>query len=87
MRIPLMSSTLTTVLAFIPLVLLPGAGGDFLGSIAIAVIAMLLSSFILAVAVTPVLASRGYPRVSRWSVAGGARRRQSTAHRLRFGGH
>ncbi|MEL0204428.1 MAG: efflux RND transporter permease subunit, partial [Halieaceae bacterium] len=61
MRIPLMSSTLTTVLAFIPLVLLPGAGGDFLGSIAIAVIAMLLSSFILAVAVTPVLASRWLP--------------------------
>ena len=61
MRIPLMSSTLTTVLAFIPLVLLPGAGGDFLGSIAIAVIAMLVSSFILAVAVTPVLASRWLP--------------------------
>ncbi|MEK9995734.1 MAG: efflux RND transporter permease subunit, partial [Halieaceae bacterium] len=61
MRVPLMSSTLTTVLAFIPLVLLPGAGGDFLGSIAIAVIAMLLSSFILAVAVTPVLASRWLP--------------------------
>ena len=61
MRIPLMSSTLTTVLAFIPLVLLPGAGGDFLGSIAIAVVAMLVSSFILAVAVTPVLAARWLP--------------------------
>ena len=61
MRIPLMSSTLTTVLAFIPLVLLPGAGGDFLGSIAVAVIAMLVSSFVLAIAVTPVLAARWLP--------------------------
>ena len=61
MRIPLMSSTLTTVLAFIPMVLLPGAGGDFLGSIAVAVIAMLVSSFVLAIAVTPVLAARWLP--------------------------
>ena len=61
MRIPLMSSTLTTVLAFLPLVMLPGAGGDFLGSIAVAVIAMLVSSFLLAIAITPVLASRWLP--------------------------
>ena len=61
MRIPLMSSTLTTVLAFLPLVMLPGGGGDFLGSIAVAVIAMLVSSFLLAIAVTPVLASRWLP--------------------------
>ena len=74
MRIPLMSSTLTTVLAFIPLVLLPGAGGDFLGSIAVAVIAMLVSSFILAIAVTPVLAARwllsGIALEKRWWRAG-----------------
>lgn len=61
MRVPLMSSTLTTVLAFMPLLLLPGAAGDFLGSIAVAVVAMLVSSFILAIAVTPVLAARWLP--------------------------
>ncbi|MEL0306583.1 MAG: efflux RND transporter permease subunit [Halieaceae bacterium] len=61
MRIPLLSSTLTTVLSFMPLVMLPGAAGDFLGSVAIAVVSMLVSSFILAIAVTPVLAARWLP--------------------------
>lgn len=61
MRIPLVSSTLTTVLAFMPLLLLPGAAGDFLGSIAVSVVAMLVSSFLLAIAVTPVLAARWLP--------------------------
>ncbi|GIS02658.1 MAG: hypothetical protein CM15mP103_12090 [Gammaproteobacteria bacterium] len=72
MRIPLMSSTLTTVLAFIPMVLLPGAGGDFLGSIAVAVVAMLVSSFVLAVAVTRFWRLDGYLQVSRLSGDGGA---------------
>ncbi len=61
MRVPLLSSTLTTVLAFMPLVLLPGAAGDFLGSIAVSVVAMLVSSFVLALTVTPVLAARWLP--------------------------
>ena len=85
MRIPLMSSTLTTVLAFSPLVLLPGAGGDFLGSIAVAVVAMLISSFILAIAVTPVLASRWLPSgialERRWWRAGANNARVSALFR------
>ena len=53
---PLVASTVTTVLAFMPMVLLPGPAGDFVGSIAIAVIIMLVSSLLLAVTVTPALA-------------------------------
>lgn len=53
---PLLASTLTTVLAFMPMALLPGPAGDFVGSIAIAVIVMLVASFVLALTITPALA-------------------------------
>jgi len=53
---PLLASTVTTVLAFMPMVLLPGPAGDFVGSIATAVIIMLIVSLALAVTVTPALA-------------------------------
>ena len=53
---PLIASTVTTVLAFMPMVLLPGPAGDFVGSIAIAVIIMLIASLALAATVTPALA-------------------------------
>ncbi|MEM7191284.1 MAG: efflux RND transporter permease subunit [Pseudomonadota bacterium] len=53
---PLIASTITTVLAFMPMVLLPGPAGDFVGAIAIAVIIMLLSSLALAITLTPALA-------------------------------
>ncbi len=53
---PLLASTVTTVLAFMPMALLPGPAGDFVGSIAIAVIVMLVASFLLALTVTPALA-------------------------------
>ena len=53
---PLLASTLTTALAFMPMVLLPGPPGDFVGSIAVAVIVMLGWSFALAISVTAALA-------------------------------
>jgi len=52
---PLLASTVTTVLAFLPMALLPGPAGDFVGSIALAVIIMLVASFLLAVTVAPAL--------------------------------
>ena len=52
---PLLASTVTTVLAFMPMALLPGPAGDFVGSIAIAVIIMLVTSFLLALTITPAL--------------------------------
>lgn len=53
---PLLASTVTTALAFMPMVLLPGPAGDFVGAIAISVIAMLVWSLVIAMTVTPALA-------------------------------
>lgn len=59
---PLFASTVTTALAFMPMVLLPGPAGDFVGSIAIAVIIMLLWSLVIALSVTPAVAGWVMPR-------------------------
>jgi len=61
LAVPLLASTVTTVLAFLPMALLPGPAGDFVGSIALAVIVMLTVSFALALVVTPALAGRLMP--------------------------
>jgi multidrug efflux pump subunit AcrB len=58
LTMPLAASTLTTILSFLPLLLLPGPAGDFVGSIAISVIVMLAWSFVVAVTITPALAGR-----------------------------
>ena len=63
LTIPLAASTVTTILSFLPLLLLPGPAGDFVGSIAIAVVVMLSWSFVVAVTFTPALAGR-------WLVSG-----------------
>ncbi|MEM6620021.1 MAG: efflux RND transporter permease subunit, partial [Pseudomonadota bacterium] len=52
---PLFASTVTTALAFTPMILLPGPAGDFVGSIAIAVVLMLFWSLLIALTVTPAL--------------------------------
>lgn len=56
LAMPLLASTVTTVLAFLPMAILPGPAGDFVGSIAISVIVMLIASFLLAMSLTPALA-------------------------------
>ena len=56
LMVPLLASTLTTALAFTPMVLLPGPAGDFVGSIATAVIVMLGTSFALSLTIAPALA-------------------------------
>ena len=53
---PLLASTVTTALSFTPMILLPGPAGDFVGSIAIAVVTMLVWSFLIAITVTPAIA-------------------------------
>lgn len=53
---PLLASTATTALSFLPMVLLPGPAGDFVGAIAIAVIVMLIWSFLVAVTLTAAIA-------------------------------
>ncbi len=54
--VPLLASTLTTVLAFAPIVLMPGSVGDFVGSIGGSVILALIASFALAMTIVPALA-------------------------------
>lgn len=70
LKVPLLSSTATTILAFTPMVVLPGPAGDFLGSIAKAVVLMLGSSLLLALIITPVLAAfllpSGLTKSLRW---------------------
>lgn len=61
LRIPLLSSTVTTVLAFLPMAILPGPAGNFLGAVATSVIVMLIASLVLALSITPVLAARIIP--------------------------
>lgn len=53
---PLAASTITTALSFTPMILLPGPAGDFVGSIAIAVVVMLVWSFLIAMTITPAIA-------------------------------
>jgi multidrug efflux pump subunit AcrB len=74
LRVPLIASALTTVLAFMPMAILPGPAGSFLGSIATAVIIMLTTSTVLAMVITPVLAAWLLPRhadgSTRWYIGG-----------------
>lgn len=56
--LPLLGSTLTTVLAFMPIVLMPGPAGEFVGGIAISVIFALLGSWLLSHTLIAALAGR-----------------------------
>ncbi|MDJ0718913.1 MAG: efflux RND transporter permease subunit [Prochloraceae cyanobacterium] len=55
LSIPLLASTLTTALAFMPLALLPGGAGEFVGTIAFGVISAVCSSLFLSLTVIPAL--------------------------------
>ena len=54
--VPLGASTATTALAFLPIAFAPGGVGDFTGTIGVAVVLAIVSSFILAMTVVPTLA-------------------------------
>ncbi|MEO0588267.1 MAG: efflux RND transporter permease subunit, partial [Planctomycetota bacterium] len=54
--LPLLASTITTVLAFAPIMLLPGSGGDFVGSIGTSVVLAIVGSFAVAMTLTAALA-------------------------------
>ncbi len=62
---PLFASTATTALSFTPMILLPGPAGDFVGSIAIAVVIMLVWSFLVAITITPAIAGWVLPAEGR----------------------
>ncbi len=54
--VPLLASTVTTVLAFLPIVLMPGGGGEFVGPISAGVILSVTTSFLLTMTVIAALA-------------------------------
>lgn len=56
--LPLAGSTITTMLAFAPIVLMPGAAGEFVGGIAISVMFALLGSYIISHTLIAGLAGR-----------------------------
>jgi len=58
LTLPLLASTLTTVLAFIPIATSPGGVGEFVGTIGLTTIAALLSSLFLSLTVIPALVGR-----------------------------
>ena len=58
LTIPLLASTLTTVLTFLPIALVSGPTGEFVRTVAISVILALLSSLFLTLTVVPALTGR-----------------------------
>ncbi|RCU51706.1 AcrB/AcrD/AcrF family protein [Corallincola holothuriorum] len=56
--LPLLGSTLTTVLAFSPIVMMPGPAGEFVGGIAYSVILSLIGSYIISHTLVAGLAGR-----------------------------
>lgn len=55
---PVASSTLTTILAFFPIIFMPGFMGDFMRYLPITVIVVLSASLLVAFTITPVFTSR-----------------------------
>ncbi|MDJ0899936.1 MAG: efflux RND transporter permease subunit [Xenococcus sp. MO_188.B8] len=65
LAIPLLASTLTTVLTFVPMLLAPGGTGEFVRSLALSVILALLSSLLLSLTVIPALNGWMTPRTTK----------------------
>jgi multidrug efflux pump subunit AcrB len=63
LAIPLLSSTVTTVLTFLPIALLPGSTGEFVSAIGVTVILAVSSSLLLALTMLPALAVKFYQPV------------------------
>lgn len=61
LAIPLLSSTLTTILAFLPIALLPGSSGEFVGTIAITVIVAVSCSLFISLTIIPTLSVKLHP--------------------------
>ena len=60
--LPLLGSTVTTILAFMPIVLMPGPAGEFIGGIALSVIFALIGSYLISHTIVAGLAGRFIPK-------------------------
>ncbi len=54
--VPLSASTATTVLIFLPLVLMPGIAGEFVGTLGVGVILSVICSLVLSITIVPAIA-------------------------------
>ncbi|MDO6567814.1 efflux RND transporter permease subunit [Alteromonas sp. 1_MG-2023] len=68
---PLLASTLTTILGFMPIFLLSGNIGDFVGPIAISVVMALIGSLFISLTVIAALAARFLPKGEQAEVVAG----------------
>jgi multidrug efflux pump subunit AcrB len=81
--IPLLTSSLTTILAFLPLMLAEDATGEFLRALSQVILITLLASWLLAVTITPLLSYRFMPaQSSKGAIAGADRVRLYYGHLL-----
>lgn len=72
LAVPLLGSTVTTILAFMPIALMPGPAGEFVGTIAVSVGLAIASSFFLGLTIVPALTARlGRPRSGHGGLLGG----------------
>lgn len=85
LAIPLLTSSLTTILAFLPLLLAPDAAGEFLRALAQVIILTLLASWLLSCTVTPLLCVWFLPSERQANGAGGSMARLSAGYRLFVG--
>ncbi|MBE0646662.1 MAG: efflux RND transporter permease subunit [Bacteroidales bacterium] len=60
---PVVSATATTVLAFIPLIMMPEASGEFIKSMPVTIIATLIMSLLVALTLTPLITSKIYRKI------------------------
>jgi multidrug efflux pump subunit AcrB len=86
LAVPLSASTFTTVLGFLPIVLLPGNAGDFVGWIGGAVILALIASLFVSLTVVAALAAQHLPSETptgrfAWLAEGVSNRRWTAALR------
>jgi len=81
---PLLASTITTALSFMPMALLPGPPGDFVGAIAISVIIMLCWSFAIAMTITAAFAGRLIPATDVSRLAGENGQTKRPSYGLKF---
>ncbi|TVP46972.1 MAG: efflux RND transporter permease subunit [Halomonas sp.] len=69
LAVPLLASTLTTILAFMPIVLMPGPAGEFVGPLALAVMVALVSSYLVSLLLVPALSPMLLAKVAAKSPA------------------
>ncbi|NJO70713.1 MAG: efflux RND transporter permease subunit [Oscillatoriales cyanobacterium RM1_1_9] len=60
--LPLLASTITTILAFVPITALPGSAGEFVGTIGTSVILAVGSSLLISITVIVTLAAKLYQK-------------------------